>query len=267
MIGRAALATQVVEARPQGLPNRHARLVGFLRQHYWKSEVACAILVVAPQAARDGAVRFFAWRLFRCMAGPAVSAAVDPKDLFLAEYSSLKSEQRDRIGFRDRLIITTLGLFGGIGSFALLHSDHIYVLLVLPWAALIIGWTYVVNDEKISAIGDYIRTRLRPQLTGAFDPKTAGACFGWEEAHQVDDTRMWRKCVQFTIDQLMFVISSWAAITIFCLSTDSIDWKLGLLCGVEAALTLGLFFAICKYARFRGKSYEHVSLAGTGQLT
>ncbi|WP_187329296.1 hypothetical protein [Halomicronema hongdechloris] len=28
---------------------------------------------------------------------------------------------------------------------------HYYALLVIPWVCLILGWTYVVNDEKISS--------------------------------------------------------------------------------------------------------------------
>ena len=39
--------------------------------------------------------------------------------VFLIEYEKLKEEQAQRIGFRDQMIYVTLGIFGGVVSFAL----------------------------------------------------------------------------------------------------------------------------------------------------
>ena len=79
--------------------------------------------------------------------------------VFLLEYEKLKEEQLKRIEFRDQMIYITLGIFGSILSFALSNKTNLYALLVIPWVCLILGWTYIVNDEKISAIGKYIRCR------------------------------------------------------------------------------------------------------------
>lgn len=75
----------------------------------------------------------------------------------LQEYEKLKDEQTARIGFRDNLIYVALGVFGGLASFALTDASHMYALLIVPWVCAVLGWTYLVNDEKISAIGAYIR--------------------------------------------------------------------------------------------------------------
>ena len=72
--------------------------------------------------------------------------------IWLAEYDKLKTEQTQRIGFRDNLPYVTLCLFGG--TIAITTTNY-YALLVVPWICLILGWTYLVNDEKISAIGRY----------------------------------------------------------------------------------------------------------------
>ena len=80
--------------------------------------------------------------------------------VWLMEYDKLKVEQIQRIGFRDNLLYTTLGLFGAVVSFAVSNAANSYALLVIPWVCLVLGWTYVVNDEKISAIGRYIRLTL-----------------------------------------------------------------------------------------------------------
>ena len=81
-------------------------------------------------------------------------------ELYLQEYRKLKEEQAQRIGFRDNLLYVTLALFGTVLAFALGDKANPYALLVLPWVSLVLGWTYLVNDQKISAIGQYIRYTL-----------------------------------------------------------------------------------------------------------
>ena len=81
-------------------------------------------------------------------------------EVYFQEYSKLKEEQAQRIGFRDNLLYVTLALFGTVLAFALGDKANPYALLVLPWVSLVLGWTYLVNDQKISALGRYIRYTL-----------------------------------------------------------------------------------------------------------
>ena len=69
--------------------------------------------------------------------------------IYLQEYDKLKDEQTQRIGFRDALIYTTLGAFGALLSFVVTNSLNYYSLLIVPWICVILGWTYLVNDDKI----------------------------------------------------------------------------------------------------------------------
>src|SRR5216683_460240 len=124
--------------------------------------------------------------------------SVDLFELNKQEYIKLKDEQTKRIGFRDNLLYVNLLLLSGIVSFVFL-SDRVslswqpYGLLLGGWVALVLGWTYVVNDEKISAIGKYIRSDLAKRLTNGQEE----LIFGWEVAHRSDPRRLWRKIEQF----------------------------------------------------------------------
>jgi hypothetical protein len=136
-------------------------------------------------------------------------------EIFFKEYDKLKSEQAQRIGFRDNLLYVTLGLFGTVVSFAVSNPANYYALLVIPWVCLILGWTYVVNDEKISAIGRYIRYKLVDKVkehTGYDDLETL---FGWEIAHRDDPHRKRRKIQQLIVDEITFVASGAIALVAF----------------------------------------------------
>ena len=148
-----------------------------------------------------------------------LGVAMSDKDQFLevllAEYDKLKTEQAQRIGFRDNLLYVTLGLFATIISFAVSNASNYYALLVVPWVCLILGWTYVVNDEKISAIGRYIRHKLVDKVkehTGYDDLETL---FGWEIAHRDDKHRKRRKIQQLIVDEITFVVSGLIALGTF----------------------------------------------------
>src|SRR6266403_3476595 len=93
---------------------------------------------------------------------------LDLFDLAKLEYTKLKDEQTKRIGFRDNLLYVNLLVASGIFSFVCTDKGEapwkFHGLLLAGWVTLILGWTYVVNDEKISAIGRYIRGKLLTAL-------------------------------------------------------------------------------------------------------
>jgi hypothetical protein len=161
-------------------------------------------------------------------------------EILLKEYDKLKTEQAQRIGFRDNLLYVTLGLFGTVLSFALANSANYYALLVVPWVCLILGWTYVVNDEKISSMGRYIRHTLVNKLkehTGYTDLDTL---FGWEIAHRDDDRRIRRKIEQLIIDEITFVISGTIALISFWCLVPKPPLSVSILSWVELLLLIVL---------------------------
>src|SRR5260370_13396511 len=130
--------------------------------------------------------------------------SVDRFELAKQEYIKLKDEQTRRIGFRDNLLYVNLLLISGIFSFVFTNkiTGHwqYHGLLIVGWIALVLGWTYLVNDEKISAIGRYIRNDLVKSL----DSKSPEPLFLWEIAHADDKHRVRRKYEQLFVDEISF---------------------------------------------------------------
>jgi hypothetical protein len=131
-------------------------------------------------------------------------------DVLLAEYAALKAEQLARIGTRDNLLYATMAAIAGVLAAALTARQAACLLLVPP-SCIILGWTYLVNDEKISAIREYIRTGLAPLLT------SGTPAFGWESAHLADPLYAARRSGHLAVDLLAFAAPSAGAITV-CLA-------------------------------------------------
>jgi len=134
------------------------------------------------------------------------------KEFLIAEYNKLKDEQHKRIAFRDQMIYISLGAIGSVFSFAIENPKFYIALLILPFIILILGWTYLVNDEKISSIGNYIKTILIPKL---YDSSNQTYIESWETHLKTDKKRKQRKIIQLIVDLLIFCLSSIASIIAF----------------------------------------------------
>jgi len=196
------------------------------------------------------------WYSFRQSAkiaeqGYSADAVMSDKDLvleiFFKEYDKLKSEQAQRIGFRDNLLYVTLGLFGTVVSFAVSNPSNYYAFLVIPWVCLILGWTYLVNDEKISAIGRYIRYKLVDKVREHTGYTELEPLFGWEIAHRDDKHRKRRKIQQLIVDEITFVFSGMIALIAFWFSVPQPPLAVTILSWVEFLLliVLGVETVIC----------------------
>ncbi|MFF8694232.1 hypothetical protein ACF08W_18725 [Streptomyces sp. NPDC015144] len=170
---------------------------------------------------------------------------IDISQLLLAEYDQIKQEQRARIGFRDNLIYATLGVMAAVVGSTLARTDHLELLLLLPPMSVILGWTYLVNDEKISAVGRYIRDELGPRLK---DLAPEGAeVFGWESAHRRDDRRNSRKRFQLAVDLLTFCVAPLAALIIYW-ALGPKDWPLLTISVAETVMVTALAVQVVRYA-------------------
>lgn len=136
-------------------------------------------------------------------------------DFLLKQYEKLKDEQQKRIEFRDRMIYITLGVIGGVFSFILEKPEYITALLVLPFICLILGWLYLMNDEKISEIGNYLRKILLPKIESIETENKFSIFPSWEEFHKQSFKRKRNKIVQITLDLLLFCVSALFSLTSF----------------------------------------------------
>jgi len=174
-------------------------------------------------------------------------------ELYLQEYRKLKEEQGQRIGFRDNLLYVTLALFGTVLAFALEDKANPYALLVLPWVSLVLGWTYLVNDQKISAIGQYIRDTLVEKVSNlacraGADISEIESIFGWEIVHRSDKHRKRRKIEQLIVDEITFVLSGIVALVAFWNLPSDIHWLTQMLGWIELVLLVILGVEIFIYA-------------------
>ncbi|MEU6388304.1 hypothetical protein [Streptomyces sp. NPDC046939] len=174
---------------------------------------------------------------------------IDTGALLLAEYEQVKQEQRARIGFRDNLIYATLGVMAAVIGSTLARGGHLEMLLLLPPLSVILGWTYLVNDEKISAAGRYIRDDLSPRLQ-EIAPDQA-VVFGWESAHRRDTHRRSRKRLQLAVDLLTFCGAPLAALVVYWLLGPT-PWQLLLVSAAETAMVVGLSVQVVRYADLGG---------------
>ncbi|MFE7232499.1 hypothetical protein ACFVAF_17930 [Streptomyces sp. NPDC057596] len=161
-------------------------------------------------------------------------------EMLKVEYERLKEEQVRRIGFRDNLIYVALGVAGAIFAFYFGKEDRQYILLIPPFALTVLGWTYLVNDEKISSIGRYIRERLLPEFKARGGDSVT--LLGWETYHRSDNDRVWRKATQSVVDISAFCMASAVSLAIF-FGKGGIGiagWVLGTL---EAVAVIGLIAA------------------------
>ena len=173
--------------------------------------------------------------------------------LLLHEYKKLKDEQLARIGTRDNLIYVNLASLAAVTA-ASLQAEVPAFLLLIPPVCLVLGWTYLANDEKISAIGRHIRTVLAPQLETFL--RTDVRLLTWEIQHRADRRRRLRKIVQLVIDQVTFCAPAMVAVVAYVAGGGG-PVPLILTAGVELAAVLGLGWLIFSNADMSREAPVH----------
>jgi hypothetical protein len=152
----------------------------------------------------------------------------------LAEYEKLKDEQNKRIAFRDQMIYISLVAIGSVFSFAIESPRYYLAFLVLPFITLVLGWTYLVNDEKISAINKYIKTILIPKIHNIEPDQYIES---WETYLTNDKKRRERKNIQLLVDLLIFCGSGITSIGLFFILKN--DYSI-----MNIIFSLGIIIAI-----------------------
>ncbi|MCK2237403.1 MULTISPECIES: hypothetical protein [unclassified Crossiella] len=140
------------------------------------------------------------------------------RDVLLAEYDALKAEQTSRIVLRDRLMYAALAALIATLALVVQPAGRPHLLLLLPLVCVVLGWTYLANDEKISAIGRYLRRHLAPALV-APDGRSGGV-LAWESVHRCGPLRRLDKFTQLAVDLLMFVVPSLLSTALYWAAED-----------------------------------------------
>lgn len=133
----------------------------------------------------------------------------------ITEYEKLKDEQKKRIEFRDHMIYITLAAIGGVFTFAIEKPEYNYTLLVLPFVCIILGWSFLTNDKKVSDIGDYIVKVIIPKLDSLKSDPVISLIPSWEEFHKNVKRRKTFKIIQLSMDLMLFSISGLLSIIFY----------------------------------------------------
>lgn len=163
--------------------------------------------------------------------------------LMVTEFEALKREQAARIGTRDNLVYAAFAAMGLVVAAGLRTASGASLLLLLPPVVVVLGWTRVANDVKVTHIGQYVRGDLSRRLEAI----TGEAVFGWEHAHRSDSRRRLRMVCQTVADLVLFGAAPLVALAIYWVSAP---WNV-LLAGLsvlEALLVGGLVAVIAVYS-------------------
>jgi hypothetical protein len=181
--------------------------------------------------------------------------AATPTDILLAEYEELKAEQRERIKARDHLTYATLAAVAAAVAGAVQTRTHA-LLLGVPVVCAVLGWTRLTIDEKVSAIGRYLREDLGPRLA-----TEAGApVLGWETVHRGGTAHRRRKQAQLAADLATFVApAAGGSLAALALPVHPLITVVVLLVGLGLAGALG--YMIVAHADF-GPTRQQPQLPG-----
>jgi hypothetical protein len=142
------------------------------------------------------------------------------------EYGALKPEQTGRIGTRDGMLYITAIIYGW-----LLATGRPLLVPVVAW---VFGWTYLRNDEMVSAIGRYLR-------------ESKILSVGWEQDHQDDKRRLQRKVTQLAVDLTWFPAMGTAALVWYWSGRTTV-----VLLAASAAMAAVMGYLAWQFAAYSG---------------
>ncbi|MTE13672.1 hypothetical protein [Nocardia aurantiaca] len=160
------------------------------------------------------------------------------------ERAALKSEQLERIKQRDTFLNLNIVALGVVMAVALPGQRPAGIWLVVPWITAILGWAYLSNDDKVSAIARHLRLQVRP----------ADVASAWETSNK----GLLRPRIRWIADVATFLLSyivpTPVALALFVVSTPGSPRTVGyVIMAVESAVTSTLagFFVASALQRRR----------------
>jgi len=108
---------------------------------------------------------------------------------------------------------------------------------------LVLGWTRIATDIKVSHIARYLRCEVAPR----FAAMTGEAALRWEHAHRADRLRNLRMLCQTIADLVLFTAAPFAALTGYWLTGPG-SVLLVIVSVLEALLVTGLAAVMVAYS-------------------
>lgn len=147
------------------------------------------------------------------------------------ERPTLKSEQLERIKQRDTFLNLNIVALGVVTAVAQPGQRSGGVWLIVPWITTILGWAYLSNDDKISAIARHLRLQVSPLDTAS----------SWETSRKGLLPLRVRWYADVTVFVLSFVAPTPVAIVLFARNATG-PWPVAVwvIAALESSVTAGL---------------------------
>lgn len=160
----------------------------------------------------------------------------------LAEFNKLKDEQAVRIQSRDSVLNYNVVGLGVIATVAASAKAPVAWLLV-PWVSMVFGWQYLMHNEKVTAIGRYVRYVLRPAINHSV--------FGWEMSpKRVVTLTPVHRAGSLVFDLLAFSVPCILGPVSWVVSAQAHSAALVAVSTVEVGFGLFLAYMICLHSEF-----------------
>lgn len=148
------------------------------------------------------------------------------------EYASMKQEQLERIKQRDTFLHLNIVAIAVNSAIAVQGAEQALAWLVLSWISLILGWTYLSNDDKVSALALHLK-----------DLQHAGIAPRWESGNKGLIPRRVRRVADAIVFTAAFLLPTIVGILLYSeMSTAEDRWHplIIIACVLEILFDVGL---------------------------
>ena len=121
------------------------------------------------------------------------------------EYAALKMEQLERIKQPDNFLNLNVAALAVATAIATQGAENGLIWLAVPWIALILGWAYLSNDDKVSAIATHLRSTSDPN----------NAIGEWESSEKGFIPRGLRRVAESSVFMVSFIFPCPVALALF----------------------------------------------------
>jgi hypothetical protein len=164
-----------------------------------------------------------------------------------AEQAALKAEQLERIKQRDSFLNLNIVAVGVVTAIAVQGQRQAGAWLVIPWITVILGWAYLANDDKVTAIARH--------LADSLDPRSAAG--SWETGAKGLLPPPVRRLADSVVFLFSFIIPTPVAVAMYVTGRSGMrTWfpQVVVIVGVEATVGAGLCAAYVMSVRSRRRA-------------
>jgi hypothetical protein len=166
-------------------------------------------------------------------------------------FDFLKGEQLERIKQRDAFLNLNIVAVGIVAAIATEGPTRAAAWLAIPWVTVLLGWAYLSNDDKVTAISQHMRAALDP----------SSPLLAWESGPKGFLAPKLRRSAENVVFIVSFIAPTPVAIALYLSSQPSSTPKtlaaiVVLVCEIALDVGLGALFAGSAIHRYRVRTAD-----------